>query len=222
MERGEALVIDENILASMNYTGDKSKFFSWLTGADQDYSYEYGNTDWHKVENLYTDFATLSSTISDHYTTSPDKKLTVVERRVLKVLNQLHIWDSRVINFGYSERAAAWTNGCSYITLDRNHFKSLYISSGWGVNKLMMLLSHEMAHNCDTKGTHVHGPEFYENQIHVLEGRNSPTAYNSSFLESMVKGKIAEKQAKIVAKEQRAEAKVAKKLGIGSITASSK
>jgi hypothetical protein len=222
MERGEALVIDKNILASMNYTGDKSKFFSWLTGADNDYNYQFDSTDWNKVEKLYTDFETLSAGISDHYTTSPDKKLTVVERRVLKVLNLLHIWDNRVINFGYSERAAAWTNGCSYITIDRNFFKSLYISSGWGVNKLMLLLSHEMAHDCDTRGTHVHGPEFYENQINVLEGRNSPTAYNSSFLTNMVNSKIAEKQAKIVAKEQKAEAKVAKKLGIGQVAASTK
>jgi len=224
MERGEALVIDDNMLATMNYTGEKSKFFSWLTGAENDYSYrnDYSTNEWQKVEKLYTDFATMSAGISDHYTTSPDKKLTVVERRILKVLNNLNCWSGRVINLGYSERAAAWTNGMSYITIDRNWLKSNHVTSGWGVNRIMLLLSHEMAHSCDTRGTHIHGPEFYENQIRVLEGRYSPTAYNSSFLQSMESSKIAEKQAKIIAREQKAEAKVAQKLGLTGVAASHK
>ena len=214
MERGEALCIDESILTNLNYHGPMSGFFSWLTGMDTQYA--YGNSDWKAVEKLYKDYETLSAGISDHYTTLSNNKMTVVERRIIKVLNGLHCWDGRIINLGYSERAAAWTDGYSYITIERNYLKGLSMTYDSDVNKLMLLMAHEMAHNGNTKGTHHHGPEFYENMVHVLESRNSPTAYNASFVEKMKRSRIDEKQAKIVAAEAKAGEKTDKRLGIAA------
>jgi len=220
MERGQALCIDENILTTLNYPPEKHKssFFSWLTGTDT--QYRYGNDDWKAVERLYADFDTLSSNVSDDYITLPDKKLTVVERRIIKVLNSFHCWDGRVINLGYSERANAWTNGYSYITIDRSYLKRLSVTYARHCNKLMVLLAHEMAHDCDTRGTHIHGPEFYENMVRVLESDNAPTIYNCTFHEKMQKSKIDEKQAKIVARQNKAKAQQDKKLNIAACSTS--
>lgn len=214
MERDQAVCIDDSLLTTLNYTGHKSRFFSWLTGMDSQYS--YGNNDWDMVEKLYTDFESMSESVSDEYCTLPDKKLTVVERRILKVLNGFHCWNSRVINLGYSERANAWTDGFSYITIDRSYLKRLHMSYDSHVNKLMVTMAHEMAHDCDTRGTHYHSPEFYENMVNVLKGENSPTAYNCTFYRKMEKSKISEKQWKIQQKEQKAQEAVEKKLGIAA------
>lgn len=214
MERDQAVCIDDSLLTTLNYTGHKSRFFSWLTGMDSQYS--YGNNDWDMVEKLYTDFESMSESVSDEYCTLPDKKLTVVERRILKVLNGFYCWNSRVINLGYSERANAWTDGFSYITIDRSYLKRLHMSYDSHVNKLMVTMAHEMAHDCDTRGTHYHSPEFYENMVNVLKGDNSPTAYNCTFYRKMEKSKISEKQWKIQQKEQKAQEAVEKKLGIAA------
>ncbi len=218
MERGQALCIDENILTTLNYSGHNSGFFSWLTGTDTQYS--YGNDDWKAVEKLYADFDELSKNISDDYNTLPDKKLTVVERRIIKVLNGFHCWDGRVINLGYSERANAWTNGISYITIDRSYLKRLSVTYARHCNKLMVLLAHEMAHDSDTKGTHYHGPEFYENMVRILESDSAPTIYIASFHSKMQESKIDEKQAKIDASQERARAKQDKKLNIAACATS--
>lgn len=212
MEREQAICFDESIITDLNYPGHKSMFFSWLTGMDSQYS--YGQDDWKAIERLYTDFKELSAGVSDSYTILADKKMSVSERRVIKVLNGFNCWGGRVVNLGYSERANAWTDGCSYITVDRSYLKRLYLSSGCDVNRLMVTMAHEMAHDIDTRGTHYHGPEFYENMVNILKSRNSPTSYNSTFYNSMEKSKIEEKKAKESAKEQKAIAKTNKKLGL--------
>jgi len=222
MERNQALCINESILTDLSYTGDKIKFFSWLTGADKDRRYRYGNTEWQTVEKLYTDFNYLSSNISDEYNDLSIDKLTVIEKRILKVLNNFDCWSGRIIKIGYSERANAWTDGCTYITIDRSYLKRLYITCATHCNRLMTLLAHEMAHDCDTRGTHIHGPEFYENMCRIIRSDNSPTIENCSFNANMLKSRISEKQAKIFIKEQKAKEKVNKKLGIDVIAASGK
>ena len=220
MERDQAICISRTMLTDLNYTGPKAGFFSWLTNTDTQYA--YGNHDWKAVEKLYVDFDAISEGISDEYTTLSDKKLTVVERRILKVLNAYNCWRGRVINIGYSERAAAWTNGCTYITIERNWLKKLHVTYSTHCNRLMTLLAHEMAHDFDTRNSHIHGPEFYENMVQILESDSSPTINNCDFRDRMEKSKVDEKQAKILRKQANVEAKVSKRLGITSIAASTK
>jgi hypothetical protein len=224
MEREQAICFDEGLLTDLDYDGHPSKFFTWLTGEDKSYSYQCKHTDsdWETIEKMYVDFEKISSGVSDTYSTLPDKKLTVVERRIIKVLNGFKCWGGRVINLGYSERANAWTNGCTYITIDRSFLKRLSVTWDRHCNKLMVLLAHEMAHDCDTRGTHIHGPEFYENMVNVIKSDYSPTIEIATFHKKMNVSKIDEKQAKIVAKQRRADAKVSKKLGLDKIAASDK
>jgi hypothetical protein len=218
MEREQAICFDEAVLDAMNYDGPPSLFFTWLTGVGEEYSYQsgYRDNDWKTIEKLHVDFKDISSGISDSYSTLPDKKLTTVERRIIKVLNSYHCWKGRVINLGYSERANAWTNGSTYITIDRSFLKRLSVTWARHTNKIMTLLAHEMAHDDDSRGTHIHGPEFYENMCRILRSDDSPTIHNCDFNKRMEKSKIDEKQAKLIAKEQRANAKQEKKLGIAA------
>ena len=216
MEREQALCIDDAILHRINYPGEPAKFFSWLTGNNHRYS--NSNDDWAMVESLYADFDVLTEGASDEYCTLPHKKMTVVERRIIKVLNGFGCWHGRVINLGYSDRANTWTDGHSYITIDRSFLKRLYLSSPTHVNKLMWVLAHEMAHDTDSRGTHYHGPEFYENQVAIMGSNDSPTIYNATFYEKMQQSRIEEKKAKQAAKEAKAAEKVEKKLGIAAST----
>jgi hypothetical protein len=94
------------------------------------------------------------------------------------------------------------------------------MSSPHHVNKLMVTMAHEMAHDIDTRGTHVHGPEFYENMVQVVKSSQSPTAYNCTFYEKMKQGQIDEKRSQEVARETKAQERVNRKLGIAASTKS--
>ena len=219
MERNQALCIDENIMVQLSYSGSPNRFFTWLTGNDGKYCYDKHK--WTHLEKLYIDYDVLTSGVSDTYSILPDKQMKVTERRIIKVLNSFDCWGGRVINLGLSERASAWTDGYSYITIDKYYLDSLYLNSGYGINKLMMLLVHEMAHNEETRGTHIHGPEFYENMVRILESDNSPTICSLRFLELMHKSKIEEKRTKEREKKEKTENKINKKLGL-AVAASEK
>jgi len=212
MEREQAVCIDVGVISNLNYTGHPSLFFSWLTSNEN--AYVYGNKDWDAVEKLYIDYSALSSGVSEDYSMFPNKKMTVSERRIIKVLNSYNCWNGRVINLGFSERANAWTDGSTYITIERSYLKKLSMTSPTCINKLMMLLTHEMAHDNDTRGTHIHGPYFYENMVRILESYDAPTIYNAVFIDSMRSSKINERQCKELEKEKRAEEETQKKLGL--------
>ena len=77
-------------------------------------------------------------------------------------------------------------------------------------------MAHEMAHDSDSRGTHIHGPEFYENMVQILESRNSPTVWAAIFKDTMDKNKIEYRRLKEESKKVKAEAKVKEKLGIAA------
>ena len=212
MESGQCICFSDDVLYNLNYTGDKKRFFTWLT-RNEDME-TYGNDKWSHLERLYVDFHDVLENTSDEYLTFPENKMTVVERRVIKILNHYGSWNGRVINLGYSERANAWTDGRSYITINRSFLKHIYLGQDSDVNKLMMLLAHEMAHEEDTRGTHYHGPEFYENMVHILNGYHSPTILNANFHRRMIKGRYDEKRFRAEMKKEKAEKEMEKKLGI--------
>lgn len=214
MERGAALMIDEDILEQMGYTGKRAKFFTWLTNIGNH------SFNWKRVEKLYTPYEKLSSGISDEYIVFPDNKLKTTERRILKVLQDSSSWSGRILCLGYSDRANAWTDGRTFICIDRNYLDGLRIGSPRSVNRLMMLGAHELAHDNDTRGTHVHGPEFYENMVNILESDDSPTIYNCRFYDAMKRSRIQEKRDAENKKEAKKKAEVQKKLGRKRVAAS--
>lgn len=212
MEKELAVIFDIDIVYQLNYKGPLSEFFTWLTVNTG--KYLYGNNEWENIAKLYTTFDFLTSGYSEEYTQLPDKKLTVSERRILKVLNSFNCWNGRVILLGSSDRASAWTDGSSYIVIDRAWLKERYLSDPLHINKLMMLLTHEMAHDINTSQTHVHGPEFYEHMVRILMSNNSPTIYNSTFYQKMRQSKIEEKREKERKRAEREQKKLEKKLGV--------
>ena len=88
----------------------------------------------------------------------------------------------------------------------------------WGrdIAKIQLLLCHEMAHDDDSRGTHIHGPEFYENMVVYMEQGHSPIAYCANFKDRMIQSKVEENRTKEVAKRQKMEQKVKDKLGIAA------
>lgn len=227
MERGQAVCIDNAILSKMHYQGSNSDFFRWLTTTpvmdnEQGYNGRDGwqlrkhKENWSKMAKLYLPYDQLSNGISDDYEVVSDKKLTVTERRILAVLNQFHCWDGRTILIGTSDRAIGWTDGSTYICIERVWLKGLYLLHGHGANKIMTLLAHERTHNNDTRGSHIHGPEFYEANVRILEGNDSPTAMIPRFISQMESSKIEEKKAKEAERKAKADAKASAKLAAKS------
>jgi hypothetical protein len=212
MEREQAICIDESIMENLGYDGIKSRFFTWLTGNEN--REVYGNDEWENICILYADFDEMSKGINDTYETIPAKKYTPTERRIINVLQNQGCWNGRQILMGYSDTAAGWTNGSSYICIERNWLKGKSVTWGNDIAKIQMLLCHEMAHDDDSRGTHIHGPEFYENMVRIMEKGYSPIAHCADFKDAMVKSKVAEKRAKENAKRQKAEKKVNDRLGV--------
>jgi hypothetical protein len=212
MESGQCVCFSDDVLYNLNYTGDKKRFFTWLTRNEN--MPTYGNDKWSHLERLYVDFNDVLEKTSDDYLTFPENQMTVVEKRVIKILNKYGSWNGRVINLGYSERANAWTDGRSFITINRSFLKKMYLGQDSDVNKIMMLLTHEMAHDEDTRGTHCHGPEFYENMVHILNSHSSPTVLNANFHRRMIQGRYDEKRFRDEMKKEKSEKAIKAKLGI--------
>ena len=88
----------------------------------------------------------------------------------------------------------------------------LYLSDPIHINRLMMLLAHELAHDEDTRGSHIHGPDFYEHQIRILESNYSPTVLNCTFYDAIRRSRIEERRAKEKMRKTKKEAEIEKKL----------
>jgi len=213
MERGDALCICQDLLVDLGYTGIPEMFFVWLTHTEQ---WRYGNNIWEDIAKLYVDFEDLTSNMSDSYVVLPDKKQTVTERRIITVLQKMACWNQRRILLGSSDTAAAWTDGSTYICIDRTWLKSKHLTCGTHINQLLMTMAHEMAHDIDTRGTHYHGPEFDRNMIQILESDSSPTCWAANFCHNMSKSRIEERRVKEAQQQEKAKHKVNKKLGIAA------
>ena len=66
----------------------------------------------------------------------------------------------RVLRVGVSDTADGWTDGSTYIAIDRDFLQRVDASYD-GFMTLGLLLVHEYCHDDDSSETHVHSPEFY-------------------------------------------------------------
>jgi hypothetical protein len=221
MERGEAICLSESLLTDMGYTGCKKNFFTWLVTLEADsINYEWSQErflePWETLSDIYVPFKKLTEGISDTYQNVPYKKYTATERRIINVLQNQDCWNGRQLRLGYSDTAAGWTDGSTYICIERNWLKRKSLTWGHDIAKIQMLLAHEMAHDEDSRGTHIHGPEFYENMVTILESSNSPVAYCAEFRYYMERSKIEERRSKEQQKKEKKKQKVNEKLGIAA------
>jgi len=178
MQSDKALVFDEGLLSELRYSGDPSGFFTWLVkdSIDKGWHQSIEETSeykkWKKLEGLYVPFDQLANGLRESFSTIPHNKLTMREKYILRTLESYDCWDGRALSIGISDVASAWTDGSSYISMDRNWIQRLSLPYADGCAQLVNILVHELAHDCDTSGSHVHGEEFYR-RFHDLCVRNS-------------------------------------------------
>jgi len=226
MEMGMGVFFDEGILNELSYCGEEKRFFHWVLGLTNDFNDMYNvyfrdgtpvgykeKRKWKKFFDLYKDSTVLSKGIRTYYNFIPDKELSKKERRILKVIQDFNCWEGRIIRLGNSDTANAWTDGSTYICINRDYLnRSYYYSSS--VNRLMVTLAHEMAHSIDSSESHVHGPHFYERMVEILSSDMSPTIFNGVFNQKVRQAQRQEqKEAERKAKKKE-EDRIKKKLGI--------
>ena len=194
IEKGSHTVFSEEMLIAMNYTGEKKRFFSWLimtlfnnnTGGDGyyvDYTLNHCQKDIFGKESFYEEFSTIFEG-NDSYLTVPRNKMTKIERRILDTLGYYGCWDDRVLRIGLSDSADAWTDGRTYINIDRGFLKEKNLTTDSDIANLFAVMIHELAHDNDTTKTDIHGEDFYEKFHEIcLRGYDSPFS-------SMLKFKI--------------------------------
>lgn len=217
MESDEALCISESVLDSLNYSGDHSRFFEWLIDRTDSSALD---ARWKSVSSLWSSFSDVTKGLSSSTKTVPHKKLTKVEKRVLRVLNSMPYWDNRRVVIGISDAGyLGWTDGQSYIAIDRNYLRQLSLSTYWGAADLLHTLFHETAHDDDSTGTHIHGLEFYH-RFHEITYRSNgsygycPLGEIGTFADKLKNAVRKERQEELERKEARAKAHRNKALGL--------
>ena len=218
MEMDLALCFSDSVLDDLDYMGDRKEFFLWLTHSKEHESWNGSKSLWGEFTSLYTTFDCLSDGKQKTFEQIVDKKYTVSERRIVKILQEMNCWDGRRILLGYSDVASGWTDGNSYICIERNWLKRKHLSYSGEITKIIMLLVHELAHNDDTRHTHTHGPEFYEAQVEICNRSNSPINFCSNFRYRIEQSRITEKRAKEDAKLKKLKDAENKKLGLNQNT----
>jgi len=68
----------------------------------------------------------------------------------------------RALRVGVSDTADGWTDGATYIAINRDFLKKNLCGRSEHFGNLVILLIHEYCHDDDDAGTHVHGLEFYK------------------------------------------------------------
>lgn len=167
MQANTALCISNEVLKELSYTGEPSKFFDWLLARQSH------RPDFSAVAKLYRKFDALSSGFSRTATLLPLDQLNAAEKRILRLIqgydHRSKSWGSsssgllrgRTICIGVADAYDGWTDGQTYIAINRFFLKRVgYANSQTGLH-LMALLAHELAHDDDDLGSHVHGEEFY-------------------------------------------------------------
>ena len=237
MEMGAALCYSEDMLREMNYTGAKDEFFDWLFR--EQLRVNPDKNDWNQNVHSYerkevrvtleckrktyllrntndhvsgSGLSCLSDMYREDYLIIPHAKTTKVEKRIVKYLEGLRCWSGRRISIGKSTVASAWTDGSTYIVFDRNWLRGLSLQSPSGAYDLFRVGAHEMAHNSNTAGTHVHGPDFYEKYYEITSGSwyNNPISHSYNFVDAMQRARIDEK----IAEEEEKDRASQKKLGL--------
>ncbi|KZX57721.1 hypothetical protein A3709_19040 [Halioglobus sp. HI00S01] len=120
------------------------------------------------------DYHALASSFEGRSSIIDTDKLTRTERaqvqalspvlnEILGAMRNLEGLDpqSRSVVVGESRSAEAWTDGRRYVAIERRLLRrSFYDPCALG--RLIHVLIHECAHDCDSRDEHTHGVEFYE------------------------------------------------------------
>ena len=226
MQSNKALCFSEDMLAELGYDGVVDEFFDWLWSdlLEDDYYPEHRQKeidilrdnfilfDGNEYVNDNKDYKTLTDTFSESYSYIPYAQLKKTEKRFVDSMKWLGCWEDRKIKIGVSDVACAWTDGSSYIAFDRVWLDNLNLTSTSSLLKLFAVASHELAHDGNSAGTHVHGPEFYEKYYEVTQRNHgdNPFYHIHKFSETMKKAKYDERKEE----EEKKRKKQQKELGL--------
>jgi len=234
MQSDKALCFDESMVEEMGYDGPLDEFFDWLWSDMVGQMYSGGNKrdELKIIKNQFAMFdkkqsdlvsehvssKTLSDQFSESYNYIPYGKLKKTEKRILDALSNLACWDDRTLRIGVSDVASAWTDGATYIAIDRDRLRMVSLNYIGSVLDLFTMLCHELAHDNTSAGTHNHGPEFFEKYYDITTRShwNNPLQHVYKFSEKMDRMKIEEKRNN----EQAKELELSTSLGTASIAAS--
>lgn len=248
IESGAALCLSQGMLDELCYYDEKDCFLDWIMAEQlridptlEDYEQNISrwerNTILKKLNSKRVAYIRFSSTdmvaqeglaiLELNESFQLVVKINAVEKRILNVLNGAcsDVWHGRKICFGQSTVASAWTDGCSYIALDRNWVKRLPLGNIGGALQLFVTLAHEMAHDGNTAGSHVHGPEFYERYYRITHDKTyhrNPLFHAFGFVKAMKQSRIDEQQAKQDAKDKEVMEKLGMSISEENIAASTK
>jgi len=221
MQQGQALCLDENLPEALGFTGNPGRLFYWLANAfaaDWDLFQNWGH-----LEGCFKPFKELRKQFNSSYSILTSQCLTATEKRILAILNKMPCWKGREIHIGLSMTAYGWTDGETYIVIERSFLDGLNLNDSIGVGALFALLSHEMAHDINTAGSHTHGEEFFRgfhDMIMSVEAGDcrsaSPLAWMSSFEYQIKRSRIEDRRVNERDKKQKQQARTNKKLGIAA------
>lgn len=189
MQRMSGLVFDEKMLEHLNTT--PKEFFK----------FEYNL----KSKFEYVPLMELAKSTNSEYHLVPEHQETKAEKRIIKALSTVQ-WDiiqtksellnltdrwgrQRTIRIGMSDAANGWTDGSSYIALNRDFIKRQGTARA-GLMTILNLFIHELCHDDDDTGTHVHSVEFYKiyhdiTMYHAKLYGNTAEKMNASYVKQV-------------------------------------
>lgn len=212
-----SICLSDEILGDLKFDGREEGFFDWLL-AEASYNYCNGrplDQVWQPMRKFWRPFdgtKGLSSGFDTSHTIIPTNKLTKSEKRFLKVMQDMDIWNGRTLAIGISDTAEGWTDGNSYIAFERNYLKRRFPNSSWGAASMMTLAFHEMAHDVDDTGSHIHGTEFYQAYHDMTQG--TALHWIGTLSSKMRTQKNEDHATEVATKEAKQEARREKKLGL--------
>ncbi len=234
MEMGVALCLSEDIPYELGYTGPMEKFFDWLfieqfkTDGSRDiynqniYGYEKIEAeevlerlrgsfllyDGNETTNLIS-AKKLQDMFKEEFKYIPPNKLTKSDKLFIQAMQSFPCWGNRTIRLGLSTVANAWTDGSSFIAFDKGWLKGLNLTCDTSILRLFQVGCHEMVHDNDTAGSHLHGPDYYEKYYEITEkSYNNPFYYVYQFAKKMKSCRIENKRMEEDKKEQDAKEKL--------------
>lgn len=128
-------------------------------------------------------FDEASLKVDTEYRLVPLDNVTPLERAILDHIQREHRWallhqgyaeeaiPERQILLGESPHVDAWTDGVSFVAIERKVLQRLDTIEGWV--RLSLLLASQYCSEIDTAGSYEHGPEFYT-RFHTLASTRCP------------------------------------------------
>lgn len=240
MESGAAIVFDLSLFLDLSYPLTEMKwFFHWLLNAteevfitdkmSEDSNYQLLSDEgsghpgrrkavacWNSIAELYREFEDISENYSRARVLVKLGDMTTEEKLACRLLETLCPMQGRKISVGVSESYQAWTDGRSYIHINRKLLKHVITSrTRSAIFDLFVVLQHELAHDDSTEETHVHGTEFYRN-FHdtLLETGGGLFRFVNRYKSKLDQGIWRISHAKRKAKKRKEQTRRSKKLGL--------